>query len=486
MKKQIVCRIFAVVLAAVLLVGCQSAPGPESGASGASDERDVYIRPIEPDGTLRVLSMYRDYTLETAAKLFEEKNEGITVEYEYYEMGEISTEGSLNDIMQQINLEILNGLGPDVICLDGFPEAGFLKQGAFLDLSEGVDTSDFYPAFAQPLTEGGTFIIPLTVRLPVVIGKDGAVDNADAQIRAITQGASIPVDEMNRLYDWNGMDGAPTPLNERAGLLFSGINPIFEDLWASLSDRFIVDNVLQTDVVRQLLQKMQEYYNVTQFNPDSYDYTYDGGSSLSTGRLTLHIKSSDGFSTLMLRMGIADYALGEISNLDTLALYFAPDKFPEITYIRDFTIVPSRGMGDTSMWHAVNKMAVPASGVNTQLAQQFIQHCLSPEVQAIRTINGFGSDGLSVTRATMDRQINKLADLLETYDREIDREAFKSWVEELLSGYERPVRYFSGLDMDLKWIVYDAAIALYEGKTTLDAAVNGIEAQFQMYLRELM
>lgn len=483
MKKQIACRIFVTLLVAViLLAGCKTAPGPESGASGVDGTVPGQER------TLRLFSLYRDEALAGAADLFEKMNEGVRVEYEFYEVEELQGEGAVDDVVRRINTEMLNGTGPDVFVIDYLPLQTYLHQGSLLDLSQGVDTSDFYPTFAQPLTEGGTFVIPLTAQLPVVIGKDGAVDNADAQISAIMQGVKIDPQELRRLWEWDGTGDAPTPLNERAGMLFMSISAIYNDLWASMSEQFIVDNVLQKDAISLLLQKMQEFYDVLEFDPEYYYYGMGSSRNpaLQSPQGDWHYIGLNGNdSTYPMLWGMADYALDSIDNVDTLAVYFAPEKFADSTPLGDITVVPSRGMG-VSAWQPSNMLAVPASSAEPELAQRFIQHCLSPEVQTLRLeYGGFSFYGIPVTRTVMQKQIDAIVDIMNECELGFDGEAFKRWVEELISKYETPEQLFGGT-VDFKGIVYEAAIALYEGKTTLDAAVNGIEAEMQTYLRELL
>lgn len=474
MKKIIVCRIIAVVLIVFLLVGCQSVPVSESGVSDVNSVSNTQGR------TLRIFSLYEDYSLRITVETFKAMNEDIEVEYEYL-FEETATQTAINDAVHRINTEIMNGTGPDVLYTIGLPVRTYLQKGVLLDLSEIIDTSDFYPTFAQPLTEGGTFLVPLGAQLPVVIGKDGNADNTQAQLEAIRQGASIPLQTLQGLWEWDVYSGeVPIPLEERAGMVFMSINTIFDDLWASVSDKVIVDNVLQKDTLRQILQTMQEYYNIVQFDPQNYERGrgYGGGPDVNGVSLSFWTNGS----TWPMLWGMADYGLDRIGNIDSLAVLFAPELFPENTPLTELSVVASRGIG-VAAWEPVCTMAVPASSAETELAQEFIQYCLSPEMQGRSLLDG--GFLLAVTRQGMQRQMATITDALQGTAREIDVEAFKVWVEELISGYERPQQILGGA-VDIKELAFEAAIALYEGKTTIDAAINDIEAQVQTYLRELV
>jgi len=152
---KIIKKITAIICATVLatLTACAGGVSPDVGSTTASH---VTIPDLEEiSGTITVSafeSMTHARFLEEAAKAFEERYPGTTVNIELVQaMPEVRTTdmgdgrtvgimemeddtGSRNDYIQAINTELMSGRGPDILAMDILPLATYIERGVLADL----------------------------------------------------------------------------------------------------------------------------------------------------------------------------------------------------------------------------------------------------------------------------------------------------------------------------------------------------------------
>lgn len=161
------------------------------------------------DKKIKVFSLYDNYTVRLGLSEFKRQNPDVTIELEtaydttrveqrmngdMMEDGENSNAKTEEDILRELNTELLNGTGPDVLIMDGLPADSFIGKGVLLDLSAEVQAVEggVFPAIFDPLTQDGKiYTVPANFFIPTLLGEKGYVEqftSYSALMDAIEQG----------------------------------------------------------------------------------------------------------------------------------------------------------------------------------------------------------------------------------------------------------------------------------------------------------
>ena len=89
------------------------------------------------------------------------------------------------DAISSLNTEIMAGNGPDVLILNGLPWESYQEKGILENLSSGLGTcmkedKVFGNLFSAYQADGSQYVIPISFKIPVLIGKEGTVSSVSS------------------------------------------------------------------------------------------------------------------------------------------------------------------------------------------------------------------------------------------------------------------------------------------------------------------
>lgn len=126
-----------------------------------------------PQTTLTVYSLSNDYWAREAATLFQREHPNVRVELR------IAMEGNgaatKEDYIRQLNTELLNGEGPDVLIMDGLPIDSYISKDTLLDMQEViqplVDEGELLENVASVYKQedGSYYTFPANITIPMLI-----------------------------------------------------------------------------------------------------------------------------------------------------------------------------------------------------------------------------------------------------------------------------------------------------------------------------
>lgn len=142
--------------------------------------------PTVPSIELSIYSLFSKKTIVQAIVEFQKQYEDVKISYhvalpdEYEDYPTIDT----SDYIRALNTELLAGNGDDLIILDGLDTETYIEKGVLEDISDViqpmVETGQLYKAIANTYERNGKiYAMPVSFKLPVVLGKTDAVDMSD-------------------------------------------------------------------------------------------------------------------------------------------------------------------------------------------------------------------------------------------------------------------------------------------------------------------
>lgn len=140
-----------------------------------------------------------------------------------------SQEISQADAIKALNTEVLAGMGPDLILLDGLEAATYVKQGVLANLEELSNMQQLIPQICDSLkVEEGTYMVPLRFTTYALIGEDEVISEGlkgSNAIVALADYARVQKDS-NLLAD-----SSPEALySVMAPMILNGLKPLDEAL----------------------------------------------------------------------------------------------------------------------------------------------------------------------------------------------------------------------------------------------------------------
>lgn len=135
-----------------------------------------------PETTLTVYSLTYDLWTREAATVFQREHPNVKVELRVA-MDENSTATS-EDYIRQLNTELLNGEGPDVLVMDGLPKDSYISKGALLDIRDIiqplVDQGELFENIvsAYKQEDGSYYTFPVNISIPLILSHKEATNYA--------------------------------------------------------------------------------------------------------------------------------------------------------------------------------------------------------------------------------------------------------------------------------------------------------------------
>lgn len=138
--------------------------------------------PTVPEQQLDVYSLTENDSLRQAVSLFQKEHPDVYVRYEIGMSGSDSI--TKEDAIRNLNTKILAGEGPDIMLLDGLPQASYKEKGVLADVSGIVDgmtgEEACFPNIVDACREDGKiYALPIRVQVPIVAGRAEYVEKIE-------------------------------------------------------------------------------------------------------------------------------------------------------------------------------------------------------------------------------------------------------------------------------------------------------------------
>lgn len=129
--------------------------------------------PAVPENVLTIYSLEEDEDMRQAISMYQSRNPDMFVSYEVG-MADGSS-ATREDAIKKLNTEIMAGMGPDLIVMDGLPLTSYVEKGLLVDLTEYLqEYSAKEPLFDNIIDtlriDGKAYIAPATIQIPMFIG----------------------------------------------------------------------------------------------------------------------------------------------------------------------------------------------------------------------------------------------------------------------------------------------------------------------------
>lgn len=144
--------------------------------------------PAEPEGCLRVYSLYEDGNIRQAVSAFRKKYPELSIRYEVgVQPGYGMTE---EDALRNLSTELSAGTGPDILVMDDLPIGSYAEKGVLEDLTSlreiMLEEEYFLPVLDGFASEAGQYVMPLTFAVPA-LGGDAEKIQAMGEIQSLSQ-----------------------------------------------------------------------------------------------------------------------------------------------------------------------------------------------------------------------------------------------------------------------------------------------------------
>lgn len=139
--------------------------------------------PARPEHELAVYSLKDNSVVEKIVSDFQVSHPDVFVQYEVGMSDAAAKEEA--DAISSLNTEIMAGNGPDVLILNGLPWESYQEKGILENLSSGLGTymkedKVFGNLFSAYQADGSQYVIPISFKIPVLIGKEGTVSSVSS------------------------------------------------------------------------------------------------------------------------------------------------------------------------------------------------------------------------------------------------------------------------------------------------------------------
>lgn len=132
-----------------------------------------------PEKQLKVYSLVENYSMRQAVSLFQKMHQDVYVRYEVGMSGEDGV--TREDAIRNLNTKIMSGEGPDILLLDGLPQASYEEKGILADMSRVVDSFDgedeLFPNVVEACRKDGKIYgLPIRIQVPMMAGNKKYVE----------------------------------------------------------------------------------------------------------------------------------------------------------------------------------------------------------------------------------------------------------------------------------------------------------------------
>lgn len=439
--------------------------------------------PSRPDEKLQVWSLEDEAVIRQTISLYQKENPAVYVEYEIGLAGNSMTR---EDAIKNLNTRIMAGKGPDVLVLDNMPMDSYVEKGILMDIApllNNLSSEDaVFPNVVDAFTKDGqVYMVPCTIQLPYVLGRNEEINKMTGLSDIITVMAQMretnPGADLLRLSSPKGM--------MRVFSLTSA--PTWRTEEGTLNKEAISDFLTQTKQMYDI--QMDGLSEEALLDWESEKEMYQSYQSINGENL----EESDEIRTrhqAIYFMGQAQqFAAGSINNITE---YNCHVSLPKTEGFENCGSIPMNGQCSNVFW-AKSLLGITTSSENTERAQNFIKTALSTEVQ-IDIENGFpvtqkaildsyadqwklykDNDYVSGQGGTVDPDGNEVVLLIRIPD-EAEVNELLQWITSMDTAYVE--------DKTFENIIYEEGTFYMSGEKSLEETMNSIETRLGIYLAE--
>lgn len=439
--------------------------------------------PSRPDEKLQVWSLEDEAVIRQTISLYQKENPAVYVEYEIGLAGNSMTR---EDAIKNLNTRIMAGKGPDVLVLDNMPMDSYVEKGILMDIApllNNLSSEDaVFPNVVDAFTKDGqVYMVPCTIQLPYVLGRNEEINKMTGLSDIITVMAQMretnPGADLLRLSSPKGM--------MRVFSLTSA--PTWRTEGGTLNKEAISDFLTQTKQMYDI--QMDGLSEEALLDWESEKEMYQSYQSINGENL----EESDEIRTrhqAIYFMGQAQqFAAGSINNITE---YNCHVSLPKTEGFENCGSIPMNGQCSNVFW-AKSLLGITTSSENTERAQNFIKTALSTEVQ-IDIENGFpvtqkaildsyadqwklykDNDYVSGQGGTVDPDGNEVVLLIRIPD-EAEVNELLQWITSMDTAYVE--------DKTFENIIYEEGTFYMSGEKSLEETMNSIETRLGIYLAE--
>ncbi len=423
--------------------------------------------PSLPTDELRVYSLRESDTIQNMITAFQKENSNIHVIYETGISGDNAV--SESDAIKTLNTEMLAGTGPDILALDHLPVDSYMEKGMLYDMSKLFksieEKNQLYTNVVEAYKlKGKLYATPIRFKIPLLAGNKTTADKVtDMESMALTAQSFVSENPKgNYLYvDFEDVlfqklfsvyykncfkeDGSIQEENLKAFL--SNFKIVFDAAIKNKSKSEMNGFKLKREVSEKAYPTMdfQDVYENIFFNTSGIK---EGSTALSIGMLS----DAKTFSDLIyIRDDQSDY-LGKLLNSETA--YFKP----------------------------MSAVGINSKSKNAENAKKFIEFLYTEKAQEIECYNGFPVSKTVFLKNEEEPSAETMAEFNMGSSTPY-KWASKSEFEELnhmVETLEAPC-YTNRIVADM---IYKNAEKYFEGKDTIEQAMELVKQKLNLYLSE--
>jgi hypothetical protein len=397
-----------------------------------------------PEKEITVYSLNENSTIRQTISIFQAKNADVRVNYVVAMEDEVK--GNVSDYIRALNTELLSGNGADILVLDGLPVRSFIEKGVLADISDVINpleaSGEIIANIASSYHEDNQiFQVPTRFGVPVLIGKEEAIDSSDS-LESI-----IEYIEQNQNLQYTFSETYATLLKNYLALTMNEL---------------IKDNKLQEEQLKRFLENIKILAdNIKATELDEY-----------------------GSGTELLNSGLALFKIGTSSEEKYAT------SIEQINHVMD-TMIPAVVIKDKQLaYSSMSQKFLPKGvvGLNStskeaDIAKEFIQSLFSEEVQ-----NSNLYDGLPVNLDSLKKWFAEENDnLMVGYGNE-DGELTAVWPtakerEDFLKVILE-VKYPIEVNETLYNMIVENSLPYLKGDQDINQAVMAVKSKVNTYLAE--
>lgn len=403
-----------------------------------------------PEQELNIYSLRENATLRLAAALFQQKHKDVRVNYS---VGmERDSKDNKNDYIRAFNTELMSGDSADIILLDDLPYASYVEKGILKELSEIIDTETLLPQLSEAAEhKEGIYGLPLKFTLPVVIGKEEAVESS----RELTTLFSYIKDKEEKNY---------IRMARKYNLLDYFISLYRERL-------FTEDGRVREDELKVFLENMLIFFENSGVNESE---PAEFRSNLSEeSRLNVYSNPAS------LVTGMAEACLATEGSYDG---FFMLEALREKLGAVQWDVFGNRLI-------AQGRVGLNVQTKNKELAEEFMQFLFSEEVQGTNVFDGFPVNVAVLEKMTEEKPQEELSSMASMRD-ENGREVVlgggypkKKTKQEVLEKIKAAGEITGPVDT-LHNMLLEEIIPLINGEKSVEETIKVLGNKVNTYLEE--
>lgn len=423
----------------------------------------------------------------------------ISIDYRFA-YDEQMTAAQKDDYIKNINTQILSGADADILVLDSLPAKQYAKQGVLADLSDKIDTSDFWANFAEQLKiDDKLFYAPVGFTLPIIqVRKEFFTkypETFDEWISYIETTATYSEEEMlkaqiaDETEEYRRISEYQYPKEKQPFFPVRGFQDIYDLMWAgnepALIENFKINEVNMEKYLKALklladkadVFKYDEEKKAQGFDPDVYE------------DLSMNFEG-DGFS------GSYNYDIYDGSAIASMSVESStPDPLSLEEYQGKSAIMPMPSMNGGT-WKPQNLLAINVQSNKQEAAADFIQSVYTPEWQ-----NEWSEFFIPMTKSAYRLSVEKENEMNRERKEELENnpEQMEHWTEEDLKmlepiEVEKTVQSFDILlqkvkapvvtDYVVRNVIWEPVLNYAKGDVSLEETMSQIHAKTKIYLAE--